>query len=241
LVENMEEVGSSNGELVKMGKASRNKGHNVNKLTPPPPIKIKEIPPLSSIALQPLYQPLSQKQKEKIKEVLDKKMKHDEIIMGRARLSNNDFSQEDRTRIIERGLPKKIQNHGEVRNVRIQIGYQAYLVGFLVLDIPVDKELPLLLGHLFLRACRVVIDIGCGTMIIDDGVIRHTYFPKPRAKEYLENFKIDEEDDWLSCFEVGRDEEDNPKYGPIAPSFFDIEDEMERALEMEAYFNPFKI
>ncbi|GJY84254.1 hypothetical protein Tco_0497630 [Tanacetum coccineum] len=38
----------------------------------------------------------------------------------------------------------------------------------------------------------------------------------------------------------GRDEDGNPKYGPIAPSFLDIEDDMEKALAMEAYFNPFK-
>ncbi|GKB21702.1 putative ribonuclease H-like domain-containing protein [Tanacetum coccineum] len=129
---------------------------------------------------------------------------------------------------------------GEVRNVRIQIGYQAYLVEFLVLDILVDKELPLLLGCLFLRTCGAVIDIGRGTISIDDGVIRHTYFPKPRAKAYLENFEIDEEDDWLSCFEVGHDENGNPKYGPVAPSFLDIKDKMDRALAIEAYFNPFK-
>ncbi|GJT99435.1 putative ribonuclease H-like domain-containing protein [Tanacetum coccineum] len=129
---------------------------------------------------------------------------------------------------------------GEVRNVRIQIGYQAYLVDFLVLDILIDKELSLLLGHPFLRTCGPVIDMRCGTLSIDDGIIRHTYFLKPRAKAYLENFKIDKKDDWLSCFEVGRDEHGNHKYCPVAPSFLDIEDEMERALEMEAYFNPFK-
>ncbi|GJR26025.1 hypothetical protein Tco_1102257 [Tanacetum coccineum] len=33
LIKNSDEVGSSNGDLVKMGKASRNKNHNVNKLT----------------------------------------------------------------------------------------------------------------------------------------------------------------------------------------------------------------
>ncbi|GKF89943.1 hypothetical protein Tco_0263906, partial [Tanacetum coccineum] len=63
---------------------------------------------------------------------------------------------------------------GEVRNVRIQIRYQAYLVDFLVLDILVDKELPLLVGCPFLRTCGVVIDMGSGTMIINDGVIRDT-------------------------------------------------------------------
>nr|GEX18591.1 copia protein [Tanacetum cinerariifolium] len=36
------------------------------------------------------------------------------------------------------------------------------------------------------------------------------------------------------------DEDGNPKYGPVAPSFLEIEDDMERALAMEAYFNPFK-
>ncbi|GKC08208.1 hypothetical protein Tco_0999818, partial [Tanacetum coccineum] len=65
-------------------------------------------------------------------------------------------------------------------------------------------------------------------------------FPKPRAKEYLENFKIDEEYHLLSFFEVGRDEDINPVYSPVARSFLDIEDKIERALAMEAYFNPFK-
>ncbi|GKA08772.1 putative ribonuclease H-like domain-containing protein [Tanacetum coccineum] len=102
---------------------------------------------------------------------------------------------------------------GEVKNVRIQIGYQPYLVDVLILDIPIDKELPLLLGSPILRTCGAVIDIGRDTL---------------------------EADDWLSCFEVGRDEDGNPKYGPVTPLFLDIKDDMERALAMDAYFNPFK-
>nr|GEU38073.1 protein kinase-like domain-containing protein [Tanacetum cinerariifolium] len=37
-----------------------------------------------------------------------------------------------------------------------------------------------------------------------------------------------------------RDEDGNVKYGSVAPSFRDIENDMERALATEAYFNPFK-
>ncbi|GJS39770.1 hypothetical protein Tco_0564813 [Tanacetum coccineum] len=129
---------------------------------------------------------------------------------------------------------------GEVRKVRIQIGYQAYLADFLVLDIPVDKELPLLLGCPFLRTCGDMINIGHGTMTIYVGVIKHIYYPQPRTKGYLENFESDESKDWMSCFEVGRDKDGNPQYGPFEPSVLDIEDEMERALVMKAYFNPFK-
>ncbi|GKA78476.1 hypothetical protein Tco_0785013, partial [Tanacetum coccineum] len=69
----------------------------------------------------------------------------------------------------------------------------------------------------------------------DDAKYEH-----PRSKSYVEAFEMEGEDDWLGSFEVGRDEDGNVKYGPVAPSFIDIEDDMERALAMEAYFNPFK-
>nr|GFD13767.1 hypothetical protein [Tanacetum cinerariifolium] len=107
-------------------------------------------------------------------------------------------------------------------------------------NILVDPELPLLLGRPFLRTYGAVIDMGRGTLCIDDEVIRHTYFPKPRSKSYVETFEMEGEDDWLGNFEVRRDEDRNAKYGLVAPSFLDIKDDMEMALKMEAYFNPFK-
>ncbi|GJR98110.1 hypothetical protein Tco_0270284 [Tanacetum coccineum] len=284
LVENFEEVGSSNDDLVKMGKASRNKNHK----------KVKEV-------LDSKYKKLEEP--KPILEVLENYMtyrkKLNEVLIGRDRLNSNDYGEELKMRIMKHVLSKKMcdpgnfvlsvkvngmiemnilvdtgasvsvlpyclfmnlvlgdpkpynsnltmadntqaKAMGEVKNVRIQIGYQAYLVNLIILDIPVDKELPLLLGCPFFRTCGVVINVGRGTLCIDDGVVRHTYFPKPRAKAYLDNFAQEEEDDWLSCFEMGRDEDGNLKYGPVAPSFLDIEDDMERALAMEAYFNPFK-
>ncbi|GJR65029.1 hypothetical protein Tco_0011094 [Tanacetum coccineum] len=260
----LEEVESSRKEVVKMGKANRNKGYNINKPTPPPSLRIEEIPPISTIPPQLIYHPLTPKAKG-------------ENERGKERLNKKEFSEEDKVGIIEHGLPKKMcdpRNYvlpmkingvvemvalvdigasvsvlpyslykdlglgnprpyqmnltmadntqtkamGEVKNVRIQIGYQAYEVDLLILDILVDPELPLLLGRPFLRTYDVVIDIGRGTLCIDDGVIRHTYFPKPQSKSFVEAFEMEGEDDWLG----------------------NIEDDMERALAMEAYFNPFK-
>ncbi|GJY51155.1 hypothetical protein Tco_0442002 [Tanacetum coccineum] len=145
--------------------------------------------------------------------------KLNEVMKGKERLENKNFCEKEKDMLIEKGLPKKIlyknlgvsdprpyhanltmaentqgKSVGEVRNVRIQIGYQAYLADFLVLDIPIDKELPILLGRPFLRTCGAIIDMERGTMTIDNGVIRHTYFPKPRAKGYLENFEVDEDE-----------------------------------------------
>ncbi|GJS55931.1 putative ribonuclease H-like domain-containing protein [Tanacetum coccineum] len=126
--------------------------------------------------------------------------KLDEVLMGRARLEEKDFGEETKAM-------------GVVKNVRVQIGYQAYLMDFLILDILIDKELSFLLGRPFLRTCEAIIDLGTSSLTIDDGVMRHT---------------------------LGRDEDGNPKYGPLAPSYLNIEDDMERALAIEAHFNPFK-
>ncbi|GJT65264.1 hypothetical protein Tco_1016744 [Tanacetum coccineum] len=102
------------------------------------------------------------------------------------------------------------------------------------------KNLPLLLGRPFLITCRAIIDMGRGILCIYDGVICHTYFPKPQSKSYVEAFEMEGEDDWLGSFKVERDKDGNVKYGSVAPSFIDIKDDMERALAMEAYFNLFK-
>ncbi|GJX72372.1 hypothetical protein Tco_1325643 [Tanacetum coccineum] len=59
------------------------------------------------------------------------------------------------------------------------------------------------------------------------------FIPLPRSYAYLENFDMDEDKDWLGGFEVGRDEDENPKYCPMAPSFLDIEDEMFLARAIE--------
>ncbi|GJZ45815.1 hypothetical protein Tco_0593411 [Tanacetum coccineum] len=173
-----------------MGKANCNKGYNINKLTPPPTLKVEEIPPTSTILPQLIYHPLTPRQKEEMK--------------GKERLNKKEFSEEVKVGIIEHGLPKKMCDPGnyvflvkingvvemvalvdtgasvsvlpyslykdlgigdprpyqtnltmadntqakaigEVKNVRIQIGYQAYVVDLLILDNPVDPELPLLL------------------------------------------------------------------------------------------------
>ncbi|GJR10499.1 hypothetical protein Tco_0793151 [Tanacetum coccineum] len=203
---------------------------------------------------------------------------------------------------------------------------------FLVLDVLVDQELPLLLGRLFLSTCGALIDLGRGTSTIDDGGTETHLLNKSKSKNQkfdetfyeawdrfndlfkgillimgfriafkLETFynalKLIDSDSLNSAArsalildrktpnpasarkaveksvvtggvsiesdyggrrtrfrdgDVGRggleeaaqcshlDEDDNLKYGPIAPLFLDIEDDMERALAMEAYFSPFK-
>ncbi|GKD86663.1 hypothetical protein Tco_1357817 [Tanacetum coccineum] len=211
-------------KLSKWGKQIATKAITLTN-SPPPSLKVEEIPPTSAIPPQPIYHPLTQKQKEKMKEVLDIKYKEleesnpilevlenyvvykkklDEILIGKERLNKKEFSEDDKVGLTEHGLPKKMcdpRNYvlpvkingvvemvalvdteasvsvlpyslykdlglrdprpyqkkltmadntqakvmGEVKIVRIQIGYQAYVVDLLILDILVDAELSLLL------------------------------------------------------------------------------------------------
>ena len=179
--------------------------------------------------------------------------KLDAVMLARSKLEDTSFDEVEERRIIENGLPKKMNDPGnfvlpvkvngttplyalpdtgssvsimlyslyqklglrdpqpnyskltmadnskakamgEVRNVRVQIGYQAFLADFLVLDVPVDKELPLLLGRPFLRMCGAIIDLGRGTMTIDDGILKNTYYPKPRRGSNGDDDDDQEED-----------------------------------------------
>ncbi|GJV49466.1 hypothetical protein Tco_1439678 [Tanacetum coccineum] len=251
VIDLLEEVGSSSEEVIKIGKATRNKGYNINKLTPPPSLRLEEIPPTSTIPPQPIYHPLTPKQKEKMKELFDikyieleelkpvlevlenyvmYKKKLDEILIGKERLNKKEFSEEDKVGIIKHGLPKKMCDPG---NYVLPVKINGVVEMFALVDTGASLRR-------WEKTCGAIIDMGRGTLCIDDGVIRHTCFPKPRSKSYFEAFEIEGEDDWLGSFEVGRNEDRNVKYYPVAPSFIDIEDDMERALAMEAYFNPFK-
>ncbi|GJT38330.1 hypothetical protein Tco_0938195 [Tanacetum coccineum] len=201
-----EEVGSSTGEVVKMGKANHNKGYNINKLTPPPSLRLEDIPPTSTIPPQPIYHPLPAKKKEKMKEVLDIKYKEleeskpilevlenyviykkklDEILIGKERLNKKEFSEEDKVGIIEHGLPKKMCDPGNY-----------------VLPVKINGVVEMV----------ALVDTGAS----------------PRSNSYVKAFEMEGEDDWLGSFKVGRDEDGNVKYGPVAPLFIDIEDAMER-------------
>ncbi|GKD82442.1 hypothetical protein Tco_1349281, partial [Tanacetum coccineum] len=275
VIDLLEEVGSSSEKVVKMGKENCNKGYNINKFTPPPSLRLEEIPPTSTIPPQLIYHPLTLNQKEKMKEVLDIKYKEleeskpilkvlenyvmykkqlDEILIGKERLNKKEFSEEDEVGIIEHGLPKKMcdpRNYVlpvKINGVVDMVALVDTTTSVCVLPYSLYKDLELgdmrpyqtYLTMADNTTCGAIIDMGRGTLCINDEVIRHTYFPKPRSKSYVEAFKMEGEDDWLGSFEVGRDEDEKVKYGLVAPSFIDIEDDMERALAIKAYFNAFK-
>nr|GEV11858.1 hypothetical protein [Tanacetum cinerariifolium] len=127
------------------------------------------------------------------------------------------YCEEDKTRIVEHGLPKKMSGLGNYVlrfyvNGTTQMSALADIgASVSVLPYSLYKNLGLIDPRPYNSKLTMSDNTQAKAKRIDDGVICHTYFPKPRAKAYLEIFEIDKEDDWLSCFEVGRDEDGNPK------------------------------
>ncbi|GKE51609.1 hypothetical protein Tco_1486765 [Tanacetum coccineum] len=159
---------------------------------------------------------------------------------GKERLNKKEFSEEDKVGIFEHGLPKKMC---DPKNYVLLVKINGVVEMVALVD--TEASVSVLPYSLYkdlepgdLRPYQTNLTMAdrskkC-TLCIDDEVILHTYFPKPRSKSCVEDFEIEGEDDWLGSFEVGRDEDGNMKYGLVAPSFIDIEDDMERALAMEA-------
>nr|GEW44965.1 hypothetical protein [Tanacetum cinerariifolium] len=248
LIDLTKKVGSSSGEFIKMGNTNRNKSYNINKLTPPPSF-LKARRNSTNLHCSTTTDIPSPNPKAK-----------GENKRGKERLNKKEFS-EDKVGIIEHGLPKKIYDPGnyvfpmKINCVVEMVALVDTRASVCVLPYSLYKDLGLgdprpyqtnltMADNTQAKAMgevkNVRIQIGRGMLCIDDGVVRHTYFTKPRTKSYVEAFEMEGEDDWLGSFKVGRDEDGNVKYGLVAPSFIDIEDDTERALAMEAYFNPFR-
>ncbi|PWA54123.1 hypothetical protein CTI12_AA437840 [Artemisia annua] len=60
---------------------------------------------------------------------------------------------------------------GKLLNVLVQIGTTSLLANFLLLDIPIDRDIQLIVGRGFLRTCGLIIDTRKGNMFTFDGSV----------------------------------------------------------------------
>ncbi|GJU01899.1 retrovirus-related pol polyprotein from transposon TNT 1-94 [Tanacetum coccineum] len=174
-----EEVGSSSEEVVKMGKANRNKGYNINKLTPPPSLKVEEIPPTSLKESKPILEDLDN--------YVVYKKKLDEIL------------------IVDTGASVSVLPYSLYKDLGLRYP-RPYQTNLTMADNTEAKAM----GEVK-NTCGAILTMGRVWLCIDDGVISIPIFTKHGHKLDVVAFEME-----------------------------DIEDDMERALAMEEYFNPFK-
>ncbi|GJS68067.1 hypothetical protein Tco_0682632 [Tanacetum coccineum] len=98
---------------------------------------------------------------------------------------------------------------GILRDVLCQVGVTTILAKFLVLDIPVDKDVPIVMGRSFLYTCGGILNTIKGTTSTFDDIC-HQQFPIAAIKAKIEEENSDSEKE---IFE-SRDKDEKPIYGP---------------------------
>nr|GEV71276.1 reverse transcriptase domain-containing protein [Tanacetum cinerariifolium] len=88
---------------------------------------------------------------------------------------------EDKIRMLDHSRAEPM---GILRDVLCHVGVTTILARFLVLDIPVDKDAPIVAGRSFLYSCGGIINTITGTTSTFNGIF-HQQFPVAAIKKYL--------------------------------------------------------
>nr|GEU99629.1 hypothetical protein [Tanacetum cinerariifolium] len=172
----------------------------------------------------------------------------DNVLMDKLNLDEEvEPDEEEAAKVIGKGKAKTIANKikmldhlkaelmGILKDVLCQVGVTTILVRFLILDIPVDKDFPIVVGRSFLYTCGGIINIINGTNSTFDGIC-HQKFPIAAVKNKLVEKDSDDDEEIIE----ERDENGKPFYGPSFTKYLDCDNPMERTPALQETLNPFR-
>ncbi|GJY82031.1 DNA-directed DNA polymerase [Tanacetum coccineum] len=129
----------------------------------------------------------------------------------------------------------KAEPIGILKDMLCQVGVTTILEKFLILDIPVDQDVPIVVGRSFLYTCGSLLNTIKGTTSIFDGVCHQKFYVAKVRNNHGESDSNDEEEYYLK-----RDENGKPFYGPNRAKYLNCDDLIDQALALQEAINPFK-
>ncbi|GKE72579.1 DNA-directed DNA polymerase, partial [Tanacetum coccineum] len=129
----------------------------------------------------------------------------------------------------------KAEPMGILRDVLCQIGVTIILAKFLILYMPVDKDVPIVVGRCFLYTCGGIIDTIKKTTSTFDGIC-HQYFYVAAVKSKEEEKDSEDGEEYY----MKREMNGKPFYGPDHANYLNCDDPSDRALALQEALNPFK-
>ncbi|GJT83911.1 ribonuclease H-like domain-containing protein [Tanacetum coccineum] len=103
----------------------------------------------------------------------------------------------------------KVEPMRLLSNVLCQVGVTTIIAKFLILDMPIDRDTPILVGRGFLHTCGGILNTIDNIMSTFDGICHQTF---RAAKTSLDNAEIDSDDEEEYAFQ--RNKFGAPIYGP---------------------------
>nr|GEZ69727.1 hypothetical protein [Tanacetum cinerariifolium] len=125
---------------------------------------------------------------------------------------------------------------GILTNVLCQVGVTTLIAKFLILDIPIDRDSPIVFGHGFLRTIGGIVNTPKRLFSTFDGFCYQTF--RAARSDIMRNAEKSDSDD-EEDYQIKRNTFRAPIYGPIPTLYLNCNNPAERSLAIETVTNPF--
>ncbi|GJY30295.1 ribonuclease H-like domain-containing protein [Tanacetum coccineum] len=139
----------------------------------------------------------------------------------------------------DRGI--KMINHtqaeamGILTNVLCQVGVTTLIAKFLILDIPIDRDSPIVVGRGFLPTIGGIVNTPERLFSTFDGFCHQTF--RAARSDVMRNPESDSDDE--EEYQIKRNKFGAPIYGPKPAPYLNCNDPAERSLAIQTVTNPF--
>ncbi|GKA09168.1 hypothetical protein Tco_0688499 [Tanacetum coccineum] len=121
-------------------------------------------------------------------------------------------------------------------NVLCQVGVTTLISKFLILNIPIDRDAPIVVGRGFMRTIGGIVNTPERLFLTFDGFCHQTFrAARSAAMRNAESNSDDEEE-----YEIKRNKFGAPIYGPKPAPYLNCNDPAERSLAIHTITNPFR-
>ncbi|GKB35362.1 hypothetical protein Tco_0880304 [Tanacetum coccineum] len=124
---------------------------------------------------------------------------------------------------------------GLLKDVLCQVGVTTIIAKFLILDMPIDKEVPILVERGFLYTCGSILNTRYRVTSTFDGICHQTFRAAQTSVNTEESDSEDEEE-----YSIKRNSFKAPIYVPKSSKYLNCNDPMDRDLALQEVLNPFR-
>nr|GFD31850.1 hypothetical protein [Tanacetum cinerariifolium] len=125
---------------------------------------------------------------------------------------------------------------GMLSNILCQVGVTALIAKFLILDIPIDCNSPIVVGWVFMRTIGGIVTTPKRLFSTFDGFCHQTFHAA--RSDIIRNAKSDSDDE--EDYQIKRNKFGAPIYGPKPAPYLNFNDPNERSLALQTVTNPFQ-
>ncbi|GKA67652.1 retrotransposon ORF1 [Tanacetum coccineum] len=125
---------------------------------------------------------------------------------------------------------------GKLSNVLCQVGFTTLIAEFLILDILIDCDSPIVVGRGFLRTISGMINTSDRIFSTFDGFCHQTF--RAARSDYMRNVESDSDDE--EEYVIKRNKFGAPIYGPRPAPYIKCTNPEDRASAIQAVTNPFR-